>query len=145
MDKRAVSLEDAEKIIDEFVAANKEFLAGVDFIVGMSRGGLIPAALLSAQIDKPLIAVYINKQDEIFFDRPDWINGKNVLVVDDVVRSGNTLWLLKKYLENNAAAKTISFFTLFKVKSLADKKFDLPVFSRDTDENVVFPWDYDRL
>jgi hypoxanthine phosphoribosyltransferase len=141
MDKRAVSLEDTGKIINEFVNANNEFLAGVDFVVGVSRGGLIPAALLSAKIDKPLVAAYINKQDEIFFDRFEWIKNKNILVVDDIIRSGKTLWLLKNHLESNVAAKTISFFTLFKVKSLADKKFDLPVSSRGTDEDVIFPWD----
>ena len=145
MDKRAVSLEDTEKIIDEFIVANKNFLVSVDFVVGMSRGGLVPAVLLSAKIDKPLVAAYIDKQDEIFFDRPEWIKNKNILVVDDIIRSGKTLWLLKNHLESNVAAKTISFFTLFKVKSLADEKFDLPVSSRGTDEDVVFPWDYDRL
>ena len=116
--KEQISLEEVKNIIDEFAADDAVFLSGIDFVIGVSRGGLVPAALLAARIDKPLAAAYINKHDEIFFDRPDWIKDKNVLVVDDVVRSGKTLWLLKNCLVGNSAPKSISFFTLFKIKSL---------------------------
>ena len=145
MVKRAILLEDVEKIIDEFVAANKDFLAGIDFVVGVSRGGLVPAALLAAQIDKPLVAAYIDKSDEIFFDRADWIKGKNILVVDDIIRSGRTLWLLKKYLEENSKPKNISFFALFEVVTLKSSDYNFPSLARRVDEDAVFPWDYDRI
>lgn len=105
----------------------------------------MPAALLAAKIDKPLVAAYINKQDEIFFDRVDWIKDKNVLVVDDVIRSGKTLWMLKNCLESNSAPKSISFFTLFKIKSLINDNYKITIFSREIEDDVVFPWDYDRL
>lgn len=141
MEKKNIGFEEVENIINEFVSANKEFLVGIDFVVGVSRGGLVPAALLAAQIDKPLVAAYINRKDEIFFDRAEWIKEKNILVVDDVLRSGRTLWLLKKYLEKNTAPKSISFFTLFKVKSLENMNYNIPVFSQEIDEDIIFPWD----
>ena len=144
MGKREVLFGEVEKIIDEFIAASRDFLAGIDFVVGVSRGGLIPAAMLAAQIGKPLVAAYINKNDEIFFDRAEWIKGKKVLVVDDIIRSGKTLWLLKKYLEENSKPKNISFFTLFKVNPLVIGSYNISAFSRESDEDIVFPWDYDR-
>ena len=144
MANKIISLEEVEKMIGQFAAGQKGFLADVDFVVGVSRGGLVPAALLAAKIDKPLVAAYINKKDEIFFDRPDWIKDKNILVVDDIVRSGKTIWLLKNHLEKNCAPKSVSFFTLFKVASLVDKDFDMEVFSKEINKDVVFPWDYDR-
>ena len=101
----------------------------------------MPAALLAAKIDKPLAAAYINKQDEIFFDRGEWIAGKNVLVVDDVIRSGKTLWLVKNHLQKCCRPKSISFFVLFKVKSLQNEDYRIQSFSREIDEDVVFPWD----
>jgi len=55
------------------------FLSQIDFIIGISRGGLIPATLLAAKINKPLIAIYIDKSNEIYFDRLIWINGKKFL------------------------------------------------------------------
>jgi len=139
--KKEISLESIKTIIDESVTADKDFFAGIDFIIGVSRGGLVPAALLAAKIDKPLAAAYINRDDEIFFDRQDWIKGKNVLVVDDIVRSGKTLWLLKNYLEKSGLPDKVSFFALFKVDSLFDKVNDVTVRAREINENVMFPWD----
>jgi len=141
MGKREVRFEEIENRIKEFIDRNKELLNKVDFVVGVSRGGLVPAALLAAKIDKPLVGVYINKQDEIFFDRAEWINGKNVLVVDDIIRSGKTLWLLKNHLGKNAKPASISFFALYKVVSLINDKYNVESFSRGTNEDIVFPWD----
>ena len=142
--KGEISLEAVNVIVNEFIGSSKEFLAGIDFVVGVSRGGLVPAALLAAKIDKPLIAAYINKQDEIFFDRGDWISDKNILVVDDIIRSGKTLRLLKNCLQKNCRLKSISFFALYRVKPLQNENYNIQSFSRETDEDIIFPWDNDR-
>ena len=136
-----MSFEEIEKMIGQFVVGQKSFLEDVDFVVGVSRGGLVPAALLAAKIDKPLVAAYINKKDEIFFDRPDWIKDKNILVVDDIVRSGKTLWILKNHLEKNCAPKSVSFFTLFKVKPSFNEDFNVNMLTNEIDEDTTFPWD----
>ena len=138
---KKVSLEKIENIIKEFTIANKNILDKIDIVAGISRGGLVPAALLAARIDKPLVAVYIDKSDKIYFDRPDWIGGKNILVVDDIVRSGKTLWLVKNKLGKNLSPASISFFTLFKVLPLVKKYFLISSFSREIDQDVFFPWD----
>ena len=127
--------------VDKFSAANAGLLDKIDIVAGISRGGLVPAALLAARINKPLVAVYIDKSDKIYFDRPDWISGKNILVVDDIIRSGKTLWLVKKHLGKNLFPASISFFTLFKVLPLVQKEFLISSFSREIDCDVVFPWD----
>ena len=141
MGKVEVGFWEIEKIIGKFAGDNKDVLDKVEFVVGVSRGGLVPAALLAAKIDKPLAAAYINKQDEIFFDRGEWIAGKNVLVVDDIIRSGKTLWLVKNHLEKCCRPKSISFFAFYRVLLLNDKKFNLLSFSREINEDVAFPWD----
>jgi len=138
---REVAFGEIEEGINGFIGENRDFLAGIDFVVGVSRGGLIPAALLAAKIDKPLAAVYIDKNDGIFFDRGEWIAGKNVLVVDDIIRSGKTLWLVKNHLEKCCRPKSISFFAFYRVLLLNDKKFNLLSFSREINEDVAFPWD----
>jgi hypoxanthine phosphoribosyltransferase len=138
---REVAFGEIEEVIDEFVDKNREFLDKIEVVIGVSRGGLVPAALLAAKVDKPLAAAYINKQDEIFFDRGEWIAGKNVLAVDDIIRSGKTLWLVKNHLEKCCRPKSISFFALFKVKSLQNEDYRIQSFSREIDEDVVFPWD----
>jgi len=144
MDKTTVNLEEVKENVDRFCLRNAEFLGGIDFVVGMSRGGLVPAALLSARIDKPLVAAYINRQDEIFFDRPDWIKDENILVVDDIIRSGKTLWLLKKRLSEFYRPASIDFFTLYRVRPLAQAKYNLTAFFQEINDDIIFPWDYDR-
>ncbi len=139
--KREISLEEVKNIIDDFVLANTEFLAGIDFAIGVSRAGLVPAALLAARIDKPLAAAYIDKNDNIFFDRADWINGKNILVVDDVIRSGKTLWLLKDHLKKYTNPAEVSFFALYRIIGLARPEFHVKAFAKDVNHNIVFPWD----
>ena len=56
---------DACKTMCDTFAELKE----ADFIIGVSRGGLIPAALIATYLNKPLIAAYIDKQDNVYFDR----------------------------------------------------------------------------
>lgn len=141
MERVKVGFREVEKMVGEFAGENKEFLQKINFVVGMSRGGLVPATLLAAKIDKPLVAAYINKKDEIFFDRADWIENKNILVVDDIIRSGKTLRLLKNHLQKFCNPKNISFFALYRVKSLQDKNYDIRSFSREIDEDIIFPWD----
>lgn len=124
------------------ILKNKK-LNDIEFVVGVSRGGLIPAVLLSTKINKPLVTVYIDKQDNIYFDRPEWLENKNVLVVDDIVRSGKTLDLISKYFKNNVNTKSISFMTLFSIKG--QNKYNIPVISEELTEDTTFPWDYDRI
>jgi hypoxanthine phosphoribosyltransferase len=144
MDTRQISLEEVNKIINEFIMGNGALLKKIDFVIGVSRGGLIPAALLSSAIDKPLATAYINKFDQIFFDRAAWVKGKNVLVVDDIVRSGKTLWLLQNYLKENIQSESLSFFTLFKVIPLLKKHYEMSIFSQEVNHNMVFPWDHNN-
>src|SRR5690606_17695522 len=81
--------------VKKLVHSNKDELLQTEFVIGVSRGGLIPAAVVATTLNKPLVAAYIDKQDNVYFDRGDWIKDKKVLIVDDIVRSGKTLDLIK--------------------------------------------------
>lgn len=67
-----------------------------DLIVGISRGGLIPAVMLSHIMEAPMIPLVWQTRDGQECDRNnqqlhDAINeGKNVLIVDDINDSGRT-------------------------------------------------------
>jgi len=63
MDKKRISSDEVKRSIDEFAVKERVFLSGIDIVVGISRGGLVPAALLAAKIDKPLVAAYIKITD----------------------------------------------------------------------------------
>lgn len=129
--------------IREQVDTNKEYF-DVDFIIGMSRGGLIPAVMVATYLNKPLVSIYINKQDEIFFDRASWIEGKHVMVIDDICRSGVTLGRVNEHLLTHTKPASIRYFTAYSVPSLRRNPLPFVLKSVDLEEDIKFPWDHDR-
>lgn len=100
---------DATTIIDYDYS---EFSAGVDiiansikssgwspdYIVGIVRGGCVPAVYLSHKLKKPLVTVAWSTRDKTIFGNESncWIpedimEGKKILVVDDIVDGGDTI------------------------------------------------------
>lgn len=67
-----------------------------DYIIGLTRGGLIPATMLSHLLDVPMIAIQYSSVDGAGDNKnhdnelPD-IKGKSLLIVDDIADSGKTL------------------------------------------------------
>ena len=120
-----------------------------DIIVAISRGGLIPARLLSDILKvKLIVTIAIEFYEDVdktkcrprlVYTLPKEINiaGKNVLVCDDIVDSGQTLKLTREYLES-LNPKQIKFVSLL-VKPHAKTWPDY--YSRKTDKWVVFPWE----
>lgn len=76
-----------------------------DIIIGPARGGLIPAVLLSHYYDVKMLPINLSLRDfktdieKVRIEIQDISNYKNILVVDDIVDSGETLDLLKKILK----------------------------------------------
>ena len=137
-----VSIISVQTKCHQLVKKYEQELKQIDIVVGMSRGGLIPAALIATEINKPLVSIYINKQDEYFLDRAEWLKDKNVLFVDDVCRSGTTMFGAVLYLKSHAEAKEIKVLTMFEIESIQKKAH--PQFTHKSKEDVCFPWDYDK-
>jgi hypoxanthine phosphoribosyltransferase len=69
-----------------------------DVIVGIARGGLVPATMMSHYFEKPLSVINYSLRDNLvshlseITDLARALNaGKNVLIVDDICDSGETL------------------------------------------------------
>jgi uncharacterized protein len=74
-----------------------------DVVIGLQRGGLIPAVMLSHQFEIPLLSLPIRRtvSDQIYAQKrnpqigtlspADLVSGKRVLLVDDIVGSGASL------------------------------------------------------
>lgn len=86
-------LEDVDKIANDVITSGIE----VDYIVGITRGGLLPAVLLSHRLDVPMRTVswstfHKDQMREHAYDIADDISeGKRILLVDDILDSGRTM------------------------------------------------------
>lgn len=86
-------LQDIDKLAHDIVVAGEE----IDYIVGIARGGLLPAVLLSHRLDVPMRSVswstfHKDQMREHAYDIADDINeGKRVLLIDDILDSGRTI------------------------------------------------------
>lgn len=68
-----------------------------DFLVGVGRGGLVPAAFLSHRLDIPMLSVDVSSGDAGFSDElmvklaGKTIDGRRILIIDDINDSGKTI------------------------------------------------------
>ena len=74
-----------------------------DYIVGITRGGLLPATLLSQFLKIPMVSLDVSLRDNTMEMGPtsnawmsqDAFESKNILVVDDINDTGATLeWIM---------------------------------------------------
>lgn len=82
--------EDINKIVNQIQASGKTY----DYIVGLVRGGSIPAVVISHRmVNNPEVIMQVwgqdvNRRDHNWWIQDEIINGKKVLIVDDIVDSG---------------------------------------------------------
>ncbi len=119
----------------------------VDIIVGIARGGLIPAVRMSHIMDDILMRVMdvkfytdIEKHTEtpeITVPLTEPIKGKNVLIVDDVADTGKTLKVVREDLVAKGAKEVRIAVIAKKPQSIVDP--DYYIFQ--TGQWIVFPWE----
>jgi hypoxanthine phosphoribosyltransferase len=134
---KSVTYEDIARAVGEIIVESRGDLDRVEFVVGISRGGLFPAMVVATTLVKPLVAAYIDKQDNVYFDRGEWIAGKKVLLVDDIIRTGKTIGKIKELLLKEGAAEVKMLTPYY----LAEANEHAPHFGKVSAEDIVFPWD----
>ena len=87
-----------------------------DLVVAIARGGVIPGFLISKKIKKGLELIWLRFRDDenkVVFRHPKLIKktefnfeGKKILLVDDISRTGTTFKAASKYLKGVKSIKT---------------------------------------
>ena len=124
----------------------------IDKIIAVSRGGLIPARIISGLLNNKnlsTIRVTFYTKPGVTKDKPHLaedlstdVTDKHVLVVDDVVESGKTLFLTNNYLLERGAKKVITAALLDKYVDGKEKAMVPDFFSERIDNKwIVYPWE----
>ena len=121
-----------------------------DYIIGIGRGGLVPAVFLSHAIGLPTLSVDYSSQVKDFADEPlvklagRSRAGERLLFLDDINDSGRTIAHLRGALRAaEAVPGSIRFATLIDNLSSAER---VEYYARTIDRTVtkdwfVFPWE----
>lgn len=115
-------------------------------ILGISRGGMLPAMILSHLLDLPVTPVtYSSKQgkgdDKNHENTLPEIKEEFLLVVDDICDSGNTLYEIAQHYENkNAFVYTFALFYKDKPTPIIIPDFRWRTIPEDAGW-VIFPYE----
>ena len=118
-----------------------------DIVVGVARGGLVPARILTDLLETPELAtIQISFYQDIAQPtlKPTLkqtltalIEGKKVLLVDDIADTGGSLKLAQTHLHQQGALETKTATLYLKPQSITIPDF----YEKQTSAWVVFPWD----
>ena len=147
MTKKAFySWDDVEALTQDILRQLHCDYKSYDLVVGLTRGGLTPAVLISQYLDIPMHSVKISLRDHKGEDNVVELreslginNGKSVLVIDDINDTGATLAHLQEcwgheyvdyaVLINNEASEATVDYSAKEINKL------------ENDVWQVFPWE----
>lgn len=121
-----------------------------DFLVGVGRGGLVPAAYLSHRTGIPMLSVDHSSGEASFADEllgklaAKSRAGTRILIVDDINDSGSTIAHLRAAIERHGGiGDHVRVAVLINnIRSKARVEFSGASIDRETDKRwFVFPWE----
>ncbi|MBN2459872.1 phosphoribosyltransferase [Candidatus Woesearchaeota archaeon] len=145
MEKHHVSFEELVTLCKELAEKVRKSKFKPDVMIGISRGGWVPARFLSEYLGVELLAsIGVKSYDDckkhckpyVFEDLGLKVKGLKVLVVDEVVDTGESLEVVKEYLDSFSPSEVK--FAVLHCKPWSKFKPDFSV--RQTDKWVVYPW-----
>lgn len=109
-------------------------------IVAITRGGLVPAAIVARELDVRLVdTVCVSSYDDQDLREPKILkavegNGDQILIVDDLVDTGSTAKLVRQMLPN-------AHFATVYAKPAGRPLVDTFITEVSQDTWIFFPWD----
>jgi len=142
-----------ERFLEEVEALARQIEADdwtPHFLVGIGRGGLVPAAYLSHRTGLPLLSVdHSSGEDGFGAELLDKLAakiraGERMLIVDDINDSGGTINFLRAAIEAKIADPSALRVAVLvhNVRSRARAEYHGSEIDRDVDKRwYVFPWE----
>ncbi|MEE4453316.1 phosphoribosyltransferase [Novosphingobium resinovorum] len=121
-----------------------------EFIIGVGRGGLVPAVYISHQLELPMLSIDHSAKVPGFADEllgkvaGMSAEGRRLLFVDDINDSGGTIEYIRTLLgDNGCEPDNLRFAVLINnTRSKAVAELWVDAIDRDEDKRwFVFPWE----
>jgi uncharacterized protein len=113
------------------------------FVVGISRGGLVPAVFLAQWFNCPVKTIYCSTRDNNELDVSQLLSlpdDSTVLIVDDIIDSGKTIETIEKELPVTLDYHFAALWHNIQVKN--EIRFSAREINRADDQRwIVFPWE----
>jgi xanthine phosphoribosyltransferase len=132
-----------------------------DYVVGLTRGGLVPANLISQYLAVPMECLKVSLRDDAsqpesnLWMAEDAYEGKRILIVDDINDSGATLNWIKEDWQESCLPEADRWFKIWgdnvRVAVLVDNEASaselnvsysaVDLNKAEEDSWIVFPWE----
>lgn len=143
-----MSWDEVDRVCRE-IALEAERHFGPEVVVGIAKGGLIPAAIIASLLRIEVLPCVVSRRHkgEIVSDRPrvlatvvDKVAGRRVLLVDEMVLTGETMRIASIECARKKArvVKTASLWA-------RDESWKPNWYGFETSGHIMFPWDYEIL
>ncbi len=139
-----------ERIVQQIKESNYE----PSYIVGIVRGGAIPAVYISHRLKLPVVMVHWNTRDETQWGNESncWIpedinNGDKILLVDDIVDGGDTIKELlndwNSSISDELEVDNIRIAAMYynTAQDVNVDYFDQSINREEDKRWVIFPWE----
>ncbi len=149
IEKYMLSWQDIEKCVQQLADNIRESRFTPDILVGITRGGLIPLALLSEELDITNIITFSatsysgTRRGELLITyRPAVdLRGKKVLLIDEIADSGTTLFAIAHELKEKYYVSELKTAVLAINQQHCIQHPDY--FCIEDTRWIVFPWEKD--
>jgi xanthine phosphoribosyltransferase len=125
----------------------KNNLRPINLILGLSRGGLIPAVIISHILEVPMIPVSYSSKKGMGDDKnhqntlPE-LNDKSILILDDIIDSGHTMKEVDTYYSLRSGNNVYTASLYYKERTPIVYTPTVHWITIPEDSNwVIFPWE----
>jgi uncharacterized protein len=147
VEKRFVSWEEVREIVSSLCQGISR--NDVDVICGISVGGLVPAALVSVELGEKNVVTLSSRsyqgfhQGEIVISNGPEVSalrGKRVLLVDDIMDSGNTIAKVRQHLLKQYLVQSVDVAVIY-LNTVHCQAEQPEYWGKETSDWIVFPWE----